>query len=135
MVRLEDHRLGPTHAPQYIDSSLSQIRRHRHGATAVGYPNPVGHRVVRDFEERHSKVFDGAGLSWGYRVRAEGLADTRRGEDLDIAFAHQSEDATGVVGVSVGKQDGVNVGHASADTGEEGTYAPWRETGVDEEPA
>ena len=135
VVRLEDHRLGSTHAPQYIDSSLTEVRRHRHDATSVGYPNPVGHRVVRDFEKRYSKVFDGAGLSWGHRVRAEGFADARRGEDLDIAFSHQSSDAAGVVGVSVGEQDGVNVGQAPADTGEESAYAPWREACVYEEAA
>ena len=87
VVRLEDHRLGPTHAPQYIDPGLPEVRRNRYGAAAVGYSNPVGHGVVRDLEERHSKVVDGAGLSWGYRIRAEGLADTGRGEDLDIAVA------------------------------------------------
>ena len=90
---------------------------------------------MRDLEEHHSKVFDGAGFSWGYRVRAERLTDTRRGVDFDIAFAHQSRDAASVVGVSVGQQDGVYVGQAPADTGEEGTYAPWREAGVDEEAA
>jgi hypothetical protein len=90
---------------------------------------------VRDFEERHSKVFDGAGLFWGNRVRAERLTDTRGGVDLDIAFAHQSSDAASVVGVSVGQQDGVYVGQGPADMGEEGTYAPWREPGVDEEAA
>jgi hypothetical protein len=37
--------------------------------------------------------------------------------------------------VSVGQQDSVYVGQAPADTGEEGTYAPWREAGVDEEAA
>jgi hypothetical protein len=40
-----------------------------------------------------------------------------------------------VVGVSVGQQDGVYVGQAPADTGEEDTYAPWREAGVYEEAA
>ena len=55
------------------------------------------------------KVSDGAGLSRGYRVRAEGLADAGRGVDLDFAFAYQSADAAGVVGVSVGQQDGVYV--------------------------
>ena len=86
---------------------------------------------MRDLEERHSKVFDAAGLSWGYRVRAERLTDTRRCVDLDIAFTHQSSDAASVVGVSVGQQDGVYVGQAPADAGEEGTYAPWREAGVE----
>src|SRR5688572_32937359 len=107
VVRLEDNRLGPTHAPQDIDSSLPEVRRHRHGPTAVGDPHPVGHRVVWDFEERNPKILDGAGLSWGYRVRAEGLTDTGRGENPDTAFAHQSMDTTGMVGVSVGQQDGV----------------------------
>ena len=135
MVRLEDHRLGSTHASQYIDSSLTEVRRHRHDATSIGYPNPVGHRVVWDFEKRYSKVFDGAGLSWGHRVRAEVFADARRGEDLDIAFSHQSSDTAGVVGVSVGEQDGVYVGQAPADTGKESAYAPWREACVYEEAA
>src|SRR5918999_1169791 len=135
VVRLEDHRLGPTHATQYIDSSLPEIRRHRYGATIVGDPDPVSHGVVRDLEERYAEVLDGAGVSRGYRVRAEGLADPRRGEDLDIAFARQSRDAAGVVGVSVGQQYGVYVAKVSADTGEEGAYAPWWEAGVDEEAA
>ena len=60
-------------------------------------------------KERNVKVSDGAGLFRGYRVRAEGLADAGRGEDLDIAFAYQSGDAAGMVGVSVGQQDGVYV--------------------------
>jgi hypothetical protein len=37
--------------------------------------------------------------------------------------------------VSVGQQNGVYVGQVPPDTGEEGTYAPWREAGVDEEAA
>jgi hypothetical protein len=133
VVRFEDHRFGSTHAPQYIDSSLPEVRRHRYGITVVGHPNSVSLGVVRDFEESYTEVFDGAGLFRGYRVRAEGLADAWCGVDLDFAFAHQRGDAAGVVGVSVGQQDGVYSGNVSADLGEEGGYAPWREAGVDED--
>src|SRR5215210_3442712 len=135
VVRFEDHRFGPAHAPQYLDTGLTEVRRHRDCATSVGHPNPVGQGVVRDSEEGRRKVSDGAGLSGEHGVRAEGLTYARRGEYLDVVIVYHRAHAASVVGVSVGQQDGVHSGEVSADTVEEGRYAPPRETGVDEEAA
>src|SRR5215210_373652 len=135
VVRLENYGLGPAHAPQYLDTGLTEVRRHRDCATTVGYPNSIGQGVVGDSEKGRRKVSDGAVLSGEHSFRTEGLTYAGRGEDLDVALAYHRAHAAGVVGVSVGQQDGVYSGEVSADTVEEGRDAPPRETGVDEEAA
>ena len=117
MVRLEDYGLGTAHIAQHLDTSISQVRCHRHGATVMGDPYSVGHGVVRDLEEGRREAADDAGLSGDHRVHAEGLADAGRGEDLDVVLAQHGPDAAGVVGVAVGKQYGFYVGKAPADAG------------------
>jgi hypothetical protein len=134
VVRLEYYSLRPAHASQYLDTGLPEIRRHCDCATVVGDSYPVGHGVVRDFEESHGKVADSARLSWGYGVGSEGFAYAGSGEDLDVLLVQHGPDAAGVVGMSVGQEDGSYVGQIPAYTGEESLYAPSREPGVNEEP-
>jgi hypothetical protein len=124
VVRFEDHRFGPAHAPQYLDAGLAEVRRHRDRAAAVGYPNSIGQGVVWHFEESRRKVSDGAVFSGEYCFSAEGLPYSGRGEDLDVALAYHRAHAAGVVGMSVGQQDGVYIRNVSADAVEEGRDAP-----------